>query len=626
MALVAAVVTGSAAITGCGGPDPQEVAGQLATGLSSGSLADVPITGATPEQATAQRGEIVAGLGDLTDEVRVASVSEDDEDATATASLEHSWTVPAGADRTATWTYRTTARMSQGDDGWQVRWEPGIVADVAAGETLSLKHSQAKRADVLGAGASTLVTDREVVRFGIDRAKITPEQAEASARSLAALVGVDPDSYATRVINAGPRQFVEAIVLRAAEVPQPVRAGIPQIPGAVALHDTRPLAPTREFARPVLGSVGEVTEEILTENPGRYTKGDVVGLSGLQARYDDHLGGQPGVAVLAGRQDGTPRTLYQVDPVPGAPLSTTLDPAIQSTAEDLLSQVGPPSAIVVIRPSTGEVLAAASGPGGQGYSTAMLGRYAPGSTFKVVTALALLRTGLTPDSPVECPAAITVDGRTFSNYSDFPADRVGTMTLGEALMLSCNTAFIGAAQDVSPDALASAAASLGIGWDPKSTGADAYPGAVPVDGTATEHAAARIGQGKVTTSPVAMATVMASIVNGSTVTPRLVNDPAPPAPILVGPALTPQEAEALRSMTAAVVSSGTARVLAGVPGQPVLAKTGTAEFGEAVPPGTRAWMIAGRGDLAVSVFVAEGASGSQTAGPIMADLLTSIPA
>ena len=70
-------------------------------------------------------------------------------------------------------------------------------------------------------------------------------------------------------------------------------------------------------------------------------------------------------------------------------------------------------------------------------------------------------------------------------------------------------------------------------------------------------------------------------------------------------------------MMRAVVTEGTARFLDDVPGAPVGAKTGTAEFGTGDPPDTHAWMIATQGDLAVAVFVEEGTSGSQTAGPIL---------
>ena len=66
-----------------------------------------------------------------------------------------------------------------------------------------------------------------------------------------------------------------------------------------------------------------------------------------------------------------------------------------------------------------------------------------------------------------------------------------------------------------------------------------------------------------------------------------------------------------------VVTSGSGAFLADVPGPPVLAKTGTAEFGSASPPETHAWMIAVQGDLAVAAFVDVGESGSRTAGPLL---------
>jgi cell division protein FtsI/penicillin-binding protein 2 len=91
--------------------------------------------------------------------------------------------------------------------------------------------------------------------------------------------------------------------------------------------------------------------------------------------------------------------------------------------------------------------------------------------------------------------------------------------------------------------------------------------------------------------------------------------PEPQAP------LTSAEAEELRRLMAAVVQDGSGRFLGDVPGGQVLAKTGTAEFGDRAPLKTHAWMIAAQGDLAVAVFVEEGESGSATAGPILDEFL-----
>ena len=124
-----------------------------------------------------------------------------------------------------------------------------------------------------------------------------------------------------------------------------------------------------------------------------------------------------------------------------------------------------------------------------------------------------------------------------------------------------------------------------------------------------------IGQARVLASPVAMADVAASVGAGRTVIPILVPDaavePTPADP------LTGEEAGQLRTLMRGVVASGSGVGLLDVPGEPVLAKTGTAEFGTDSPPRTHAWMIAVQGDLAVAVFVDVGESGSQTAGPIL---------
>ena len=74
-----------------------------------------------------------------------------------------------------------------------------------------------------------------------------------------------------------------------------------------------------------------------------------------------------------------------------------------------------------------------------------------------------------------------------------------------------------------------------------------------------------------------------------------------------------------------VVTDGSGRLLADLPGAPVLAKTGTAEFGRRRPLHTHAWMIAVHGDLAVAVFVEDGESGSGTAGPILKQFLLDMP-
>src|SRR5690606_6037752 len=117
-----------------------------------------------------------------------------------------------------------------------------------------------------------------------------PAEQAAAARALAELVDVDADRFADRVAASGERAFVEAITLREEDADDVVDR-VDDIPGARALPDSMLLAPTREFARPILGSVGEATAEIIEESDGRVQPGDVVGLAGLQRAFDEQLSG-----------------------------------------------------------------------------------------------------------------------------------------------------------------------------------------------------------------------------------------------------------------------------------------------------------------------------------------------
>lgn len=618
-----AAVAGVAAATlsACSsGPDAAPVADELAAAVASGDLETVPWAGAAEANVVAEAETLLGGLTETPRTVTVGDIEQaGDDDTRRTATLEFTWDLDASDDD---WTYSTTAALVLDESGdrpsWQVEWAPTILhPDLTAGARLGLSRAQAPRGDVLGANGTVVVTERPVYRVGIDKTKADAAAWPASAAALASLVGVDAAAFADRVAAAGEKAFVEAITLREEDAAD-VLAGIESIAGAAAISDTRPLAPTRDFARPLLGTVGEATAEIVEASEGAVAAGDQVGLSGLQRQYDEQLRGVPGVTVELVPAEGEPEQLYAREPAAGTAVTTSLDVDLQGRAEAVLSEVAVPSAIVAVQPSTGAVLAAASGPGSEGYSTATLGQYAPGSTFKVVTALALLRAGLTPDTVVDCAPTVTVDGREFENYDDYPAGAIGQITLRSAIANSCNTALIGQHATVAQADLAAAAAALGLGV-PSAAGVEAFAGEVPAEADGTAHAASMIGQGQVLASPLAMATVAASVAAG-TVTPWIVDGAAATATPAASP-VTAEEAAVLQELMRAVVTEGSGAFLADVPGEPVLAKTGTAEYGTETPPRTHAWMIAVQGDLAVAVFVEDGESGSQTAGPLLEALL-----
>ncbi|MEZ5161279.1 MAG: penicillin-binding transpeptidase domain-containing protein [Marmoricola sp.] len=217
--------------------------------------------------------------------------------------------------------------------------------------------------------------------------------------------------------------------------------------------------------------------------------------------------------------------------------------------------------------------------------------------------------------------SISVDGKEFANYPDYPASALGAITLTEAIAHSCNTAMISAGDKLSKGALAQAAASLGFGVD-HDLGFPAYFGEVPKPQSQTQAAADLIGQGQISASPMAIAVVMASIIKGHTVVPQLIEDQTPVKDPSAGPTKALTESAQLSQMLRAVVTQGSGAGLRGLPGPEVIAKTGTAQYGDHAPYPTHAWMVAGQGDLAVAVFVGTGESGSQTAGPLLKRFLT----
>jgi cell division protein FtsI/penicillin-binding protein 2 len=584
----------------------------LVHGLTTGDFSDVSFDGegTTPEFVGRQYDKTVAGLGEVRPKVSVATTDRG-ANSRVTATLHWTWPIGSG------WSYSTKAPLVSHDDGdtWKVSWSVEVIEpSLTAGDRLKATTLGATRGDILGAHGAALVTKRPVVRFGVDRLKVGPARAPVAARRLAELVGIDVEPYVKQVRSAGPKAFVEAIAFRKDEVPPAVTSRYVDIKGVDAIADQLPLGITKEFAAPILGTVGPVTAEIIKDNPGVYGVGDLAGLSGLEARYDEQLRGTPGVAVDAVDAAGTSHRLFTAQPVDGTPLHLTLDPRLQLLAEDILSDVRPASAIVAIKPSSGAILAAANGPGNNGYNDATYGRFAPGSTFKTVDSLALIKHGLRQSSPVDCPTRVDVDGKVFTNDSFYPPGANGRISLATALANSCNTAFINARTRLGRHDLVDAAATLGMGVD-HDLGFPAYFGNVVPPTTETTKAADMIGQGQIVASPMAMATVMGSVVAGHTVVPQLITSVDPGA--TTAEPLTGAQDATLKHLLRGVVLTGTGVGLRDVPGAPVIAKTGTAEFDRDGKRLTHAWMIAGYGDLAVCAFVDVGQTGAGTAGPLL---------
>ncbi len=583
-----------------------DAARSFAVAAQQGDLTPATLADLAPAQAQEQYAALVKGLRGAKPAVEVTAVRRTGD--AGTADLRWSW--PFGPDG---WTYTTQAPLSKGDgDGpWSVRWSAPLVhPGLAVGDVLTATRTTAPRGEVLGRDGAALVANTGVVEIGVQPSR-APDPV-ALTTTLANLLDVEQAPLLQRVRAAAPDAFVPVITLRRGDY-DPLRSRLQPLPGVVFRESMLPLAPTRAFARAVLGTAGPATAELVESSGGRLAAGDTTGLSGLQRTYDTRLAGSPATRVEQVR--GKERTeLFAVAAVPGTPVRLTLDRKVQQAADAALAgAVGGNgnASLVAIDVPTGNVLAVANTPV-NGADRASTGRYPPGSTFKTATTLALLGDGLGAEEAVTCPPTVTVTGRSFRN---FEGGALGGVPFRTTFAQSCNTAFVGLSDRLDPPALPAAASSLGIGT-PWKVGVDVFAGDVPVPMTPVDKAASAIGQGKVLVSPAALAQLVATIARGSYAPPHLVTEPDPgPAPA-APPAADSAALATVRELMRQVVLTGTASALADVPGAPVHAKTGTAEFGTGSPPRTHAWTIGFQGDLAFAVLVEDGRSGGAVAVPV----------
>jgi cell division protein FtsI/penicillin-binding protein 2 len=498
-----------------------------------------------------------------------------------------------------------------------VHWQSTIVhPQYADGAKFSNSRKTPERAPILDRNGQPLAGAMPVVAISLWPAKMTNPDAVYAALG-DPVFDVDVAKLKERVGKSDPNQAVAVVTLRKEVYESQARTKLANLPGVQLADQTRQTATT---AKQVVGTVGDASAEILSkpgyENAGT---GDQVGVSGLQARYQAQLGGTATTKLtIKGANGQDVATLVDIQGKPGTPVKTTIDPKLQSEAEKAMTGLDKNAAIVAIDAKTGEIRAVANNPA-TGDNRAFTGRYAPGSTFKTVTAAALIQAGLKPNDPAACDNTVVVNGQTFKNYDGLAP--IPNANFGKDFQESCNTGFISQRDRIQDDTLTKVANDVfGIGesWD---VGTSTFDGSVPPATSPNEKAASMIGQGKVQASPLVMASVAATIDSGTFNQPVIVTDPAPKrvAAKPVDPALAAQ----LKSLMQSVVAGGTAKMLQGIPGT-VGAKTGTAEFSEGGQVLTNGWMIAFKDDIAVAVLVEKGESGGKAAGPIVQKFLSAV--
>lgn len=404
--------------------------------------------------------------------------------------------------------------------------------------------------------------------------------------------------------------------------------------------DGTPLAegPAEARAHPIGSSAIDVTGEVGTAEEADaaalarkgFPPDTPVGISGLEKAFNARLAGKPGGSLLAVSEDGAAtRTIAKADPSPGAPVKTTIDPALQESAVSALA--GRVGGIALLDSRNGDVRALA----GEAYSAPQ----PPGSTFKTITTTAALEKGVVSlDDEFETTNGVNVGGRFIENAN---GEYCGG-SFREAFAQSCNADFAPLGPKIGNDELVETAERFGFNSPPTLYAprivAEVEPkeSTIPTEiGDELDLGVSAIGQGEVLATPLQMATVAQTIANGGVREPTSIvaNKKLRPDadPVQVMPKKIAGE---LTELMIGVVTSGTGTAGA-IPEAQVAGKTGTAELGprpgeeNSEHPQQRkdAWFAAfvpAKGaKLAIGVLLIEAeAAGGEVAAPAAAQVLS----
>jgi|GEM_PF-583045 len=327
--------------------------------------------------------------------------------------------------------------------------------------------------------------------------------------------------------------------------------------------------------------------------------------------------GQPGLAVEIQAADGTPVKGGQAvitAPVDGT-LTTTINARAEQAARSAVAE-HPQSSLVAVQPSTGQILAIANNAGFNNF--ALTAQVAPGSTAKIISAAALISQGVvTANTPVGCPAVYTVQGINYHNDKD--ESEPASTPFSYDFAQSCNNAFSQFWQQESNGRLASVAKEyfgLNQPWDVGLGKAATYYNQ-PASASGSELAQNMFGQGHITSSPLAMASVAATVASGTFKQPILL----PGAAQIAATPLPASVDSQLKTMMRDVVTEGTAAGLGF--GPTVYAKTGTSDVDNQEQPNS--WFVAfdPAQDVAVACLVLKAGYGAQFAAPEVQHFLSS---
>ncbi len=546
---------------------------------------------------------------------------------------------------------------------------------------------EADRGIIYDRHGTALVENAPAWNLEVIPAALPPTTSARTAEidELAALTGMSPVALEIAIDGADPYGSVKVGPDLTESQELSLTERLPGLPGvSIARHAVRTyLYPT--ILGHVIGYVGPIDSAELNQLRKRgYQPDEPIGKVGVEAGLESQLRGADGWAdEIVDARGRVVRTIATQAPVPGNSVYLTIDLQLQLATERSLAaglardhkQAG---ASVVIDPRTGEVLAMVSIPG---YDTnlfthgisqadydrllkdplrpllnrAIAGQYAPGSTFKMVTAAAGLQEGkITPSTLLGCPSYLTYGGWVYHNWASYS---LGYMNVERALAVSCDTFFYQVAESVGDVTLARYARAFGFGQAKDIEMPGVAAGLVPdriwkalscgvpdlnsdaCRWTVGDTVTFGIGQSALLTTPLNQAVYVAAIANGGHVLqPTLVHEVKDSAGHVVQK-LTVHVIDSVpvSASNLATIREGMRQMInrpynenywfraAGVPADGG-GKTGTAQWGgSGLDLPTHAWFVFfapfAAPDVAMSIFVERGELSEVEAAPIAVQIM-----
>ncbi|MCW2525437.1 MAG: penicillin-binding protein 2, partial [Pseudonocardiales bacterium] len=345
----------------------------------------------------------------------------------------------------------------------------------------------APRGEIVDSRGQPLVTNRATYVVTVNRSVLLaqPDDGQAALVRLAGLLSEQPADLAQRITPCGvkvpspcwtgqPYQPVPVATDAPASILLAIKEHQEDFPGVAIDTETVRSYPGGSLAAHELGYTGQVSATDKKADPSLFDD-DTIGRTGLEDSYDSVLRGTDGYQVVQLDARGEAVGSGQdVSPIPGQTLVTSIDANVQKMAEKALAdqialvrkggKAATGGAVIVMDPKTGRIIAAASyptydpqvfvggisvadykaltAPGAQNplVSRAIAGEYAPGSTFKLVSASSDVMNGLaTLTGNYSCPGSLNVDGRVKTNFDSEAIG--GSVNLALALQYSCDTWF-----------------------------------------------------------------------------------------------------------------------------------------------------------------------------------------